>query len=493
MGRGDDVSGGLGRRGPRQPFGRFDGPGRPRRDGFYPTKGRGHGQQGEAVFPDLLDRLSRTENWSSWRRGQELALTALAPGRAQVQPLEVLALPAWRPQDGFKVKSAIAVRWGSTSSPDGCWTTVIKPRGTEIAADPIKEHAQRDRIATTPDGTTIPLLVVGVSGCWDSRVMATGSGLIGELIEDSGLSSTTVAEEDDDALLLLCIGIDPVSQTMTFDASRAWRRQRTASGGRVLKQVEPPVSPRFRVGRHLCQSTVVSCNCPAHIGLEYGRLNRRPGGASSYPQFSSVGRRVDPNDPLDVLLNEAGNPESDSSLDGAARRFRPVAWQRLPGDECKHCHAARHLLGCPLAEPDPMTAALSGLKPLLPEETVALMDLAQPGYRERLAREQAAGSAWRDLAGMMTSGSAGDAFSITVERLALQSSQLDGVLGAEVFRNRFLRQQVGEDFRAAEDAVTGDVFVGDLSRRYSFPYGEDGLILDTPFVLTGGAEPAWLA
>lgn len=468
--------------------------------GIYPRKGKGHRQQGEAAFPDLLRHWNQQSKWWSWRRGMELAFTALNRDTSQFQPITVTDLPAFTPQEGFRGATGMAIGWPSRLSPEGRWTTVIKPRGTEIAPVPIGETAQFEVSATTDAGEAIPLLVVQLPGCWQPGALAAGSGLIGELIEDSAVSATTLAADPADGLALLCVAVYQDDGLLVFDASRSWQRQRRADGSLVLREIslaagDPPL--RFRPGRHLTQATTISCNCPAHLGVAYGDL--RPttalGTQGLYPQRAPGGAsdlQLPLRDALDVILRQAPEPRPADPLEGAARRFALLDWRRLPDECCKHCHAARFALGCPVAEPSDLAAVIGGgaeaeAREVLPDEEYrpALLD---ERFFSRLQQQAFDENAWRGLASTITTGAVGDAWTVTVERIALPPNQIDGTFPNNC-APRFSVQQLKAEPQAAEDALRGDVWAGRLSQAYSYPYLGPGELLDQPFYLPASEPP----
>jgi len=499
FGSGGRVDGGLGRA--RRPD-RFD-VGSRAASGIYPRKGSGQGQTGEAAFPDLLRTWNQRASWSSWRRGLELAFNSLVGDTSQYQSIEVLSLPAFTPQQGFAARRGLAVGFPSRLSPEGRWTAVIKPRGTEIAPVPIGANAQFETVATTDAGEAVPLLVVQLPGCWQPGALAAGSSLIGELVEDSAISAAALDPDPADGLALLCVAVYQDDGLMVFDASRGWQRQRQADGTLVLREVsrgpeDPPL--RFRSGRHLTQSTVVSCNCPAHLGLAYGRLRpdtplgrqglfpqRGPGGASDL--------QLPLRDALDLILRQQPEVRPADPLEGAARRFALLDWRRLPEESCKHCHAVRFALGCPTAEPSDVLAVVGGDTPMGLGEVLPLEErsapLAAPGFVERLARQAFEENAWRGLASTITTGAVGDAWTVTVEPIALPPNQIDGTFPGNC-APRFSQQQLSAEARAAEAAVRGDVWAGRLSQAYSYPYLGPGELLDQPFYLPVREPPLLL-
>jgi hypothetical protein len=491
-----------------QGFSRFSRPdrldvGSAQPSGVYPRKGRGYGQIGEAAYPDLFRHWNQQGRWASWRRGMELAFTQLNRDTSQFQSIEVLSLPEFSPQDGFIARRSLAIGFPSRLSPEGRWTTVIKPRGTEIAPVPIGANAQFDVTATSDDGQVAPLLVVQLPGCWQPGALAAGSGLIGELVEDSAISATALDPDPSDGIALLCVAVYQDDGLMVFDGSQFWQRQRQRDGSLLLRHIiqtpeDPPL--RFRVGRHLTQSTVVSCNCPAHLGVAYGRL--RPdtplGSQGLFPQRGPGGAsdlQLPLRDAIDAILRQEPEKRPVDAMEGAARRFALLDWRRLPEEACKHCHAARFALGAPTAEPSDVPVMLGSDAPLPSGELLPYEEfnapLASAGFIERLNRQAFDAEAWKGLASTITTGAVGDAWTVTVERIGLPPNQIDGTFPGNC-APRFSQQQLTAEPQAAEDSLLGDVWAGRLTQAYSYPYLAPGELLDQPFYLPS-AEPPLLA
>lgn len=462
--------------------------------GIYPRKGKGWGQQGESTFPDLLRHYNQNQRWTSWRRGLEIAFNSLVDDTSQYQAVEVLRLPAFSPQDGFRATRAVLVGFPSRSSPEGRWTVAVNPRGSEIAPVPISATSQSHVTATTDDGEPVPLLVVQLPGCWQPGALAAGSALIGELVEDSAISASELADDPADGIAMLCVAVYQDDGLMVFDASRYWQRRRRADNTLVLEEVvigRGDPQPQFRVSRHLTQSTVVSCNCPSHLGVEYGRLRDdvAPGGQGLFPQRGGEGAssvELPLRDALDAIVRQAPEQRPADPLEGAARRFALLDWRRLPQECCKHCHAVRFSLGCPVSEPADVPAVIGGasemgIGSLLPLEERSA-PLAAPRFVEQLRRQVFDENAWRGLASTITTGAVGDAWSVTPETVALPPNQIDGTF-PENCAPRFSQQQLLPDPTAAEGSLRGDVWAGRLSQQYSFPYEAPGQLLEQPFYL----------
>lgn len=473
-----------------------------RRSGIYPRKGSGHGQIGEAQHLDLLRKWNAASDWSRWRRGMELAYRELASGNDQFQPVEVLHQRAFRPAAGLQVSSAMLVGFRSRASPDGRWTCAIKPRGVEIALRPITADCQSDLTFITAAEEELPLLVVTLPGLFFGGRPDSADPLIGELIEDTGISADDVIDEHDEATILMCVAVYEDEGLMAFDATRRWRRERQANGRSVLREVaigrdDPP--PRFRVGRHLCQSTVISCNCPDHLGVEYGRLlgDRNLGVQALYPLQMPGGQLV--SRPLSALTDRVfrAAPEQRplQPLEGVARRFTLLGWQRPPAPCCKHVHAVRFALGCPIAEPDDIPAVIDTTAQmadgLMPYESMA--PLAQRGLIEQLERRMLFDEAVRGLASTVSAGAVGDAFGVTIEKVGVAPVQTGTpVRRAVVGDPRFAQQWATERPEQVADALLGDVWVGRLTAQWSFPFLGAGELADQPFFLPSQVPPQLL-
>ena len=464
--------------------------------GFYPRKGRGAGQAGESAFPDLLAKWNKDQSWTGWRRGMELAFQELTFDSDRLQPVEVLRLPAFQPQAGFQSATGLLVAFPSPLSPEGQWTVAVKPRGTERSPVAIGANAQRDAVATTAGGERLNFLVVELPGALEGGVLEAGSALIGELVEDSADADGLVDEADEEALILMCVAVYPADSVLVFDADRRWRRRRNEAGRTVLVEEPLQARPRFRVGRHLTQSTVVSCNCPSHLGVEYGRLREdaQPGTQALFPQRLSGGGGatvLPERDAVDVFLRNAAPAGGGNDADGVARRFALLDWRREPGQCCKHCHAVRFGLGVPVAEPSDLPLvigdSLSSARGIGPMEDV-MGYLGSPRALERLERGMRISASYRQLGSTITTGAIGDAWGVTVEPVALQPSQVEGALG-ELPALRFSQQQLAADPTQAETALRGDVWAGRLTQGYSYAFDGHGRLLDQPFYLPAAALP----
>jgi hypothetical protein len=453
--------------------------------GVFPRKGKGWGVAGEATYPDILNEWDRKQGWTPWRQGMTLAFNDLLQDTQQFQPVQVLSRPAWVPQEGWTYRPALTVGFPSRTSPEGRWTVTLKPRGTDISVFPLDGNAQK-QLLLEDAGLGVPILQVEVGATWGEGALSSASSLVGELVEDSAPSRLTIDPEDDEAVILLCVGVYPEDGLMLFDASQVWRRVLQPNGRRVLtrrlqKQGDPPL--QFRQGRHLVQSTTLSCNCPAYLGLEYARLRpgSRLGGQELFPQRgpSQDGFRREGQDGLGTLL-AAGQPEvrAVDPLEGVARRFATLNWQRVPEQACKHIHAVRFALGCPIEEPDEYLSLASdywsGLQGMgSMEELIA--PLASARFVDQLRRRLFNEEAFRGLSSTISSGSIGDAHGIVPGRLVLDPRQVKSSLPSEedASRLRFNEQAAISDPLAAEETVQGDLWVGrgteTASRIYEAP------------------------
>lgn len=480
-----------------QPKGQFGKPdrfdvGRIGPGGVYPRKGSGHGEVGEAAFPDLFEHWNRTMSWSAWRAGLDLSLSGLYTNTNQYQAFEVLRVPPFSPF-GLDPAPVLGVAFPSVQSPEGRWTVTIKPRGTEVSDFSVSDTWQLSETSIDlelgnpygyPPGTY--RLLVGANpdnpgnpGV-DLQAPTLASSLVGELIEDSVISASplVVADEDDEAVILLCVAVYSQSRTMVFDGSRYWKRERQENGTTILRMYpigpKDPI-PRFREGRYLTQITSYSCNCPKFLQMAYGdfRGQKIKQMQAMFPQLSGQA------------------PQDNTPLEGVGRRFREMYWARIPHHGCKHIHAARFAVGNPCAEPGDLPVLIgdywNALHALSPYENVG-PPLMSDQFFDALNQRALHDSAYRSLGSTITTGSMADVCSVTMEAIAVQPNQaIDGA--SLLFRNssdlanslRFTMQHFPEDPKAAESAVLGDVWAGRLTQQYSYPYVAPGEIADTPF------------
>jgi hypothetical protein len=248
------------------------------------------------------------------------------------------------------------------------------------------------------------------------------------------------------------------------------------------------------------QSTVISCNCPSHLGVEYGKLLGGPmlGSQAFYPQTMPGAALLER--PLqsatDRSFRAAAEQRTLDPLEGVARRFQLLGWERPPSPCCKHVHAVRFALGCPMAEPNDM--------PIVIDNPWSMRDgfdpweghgapLASPRFKEELMQRAFFDDAVRGLASTITTGAIGDAFGITVEKTGLAPVQVgDPVRRAAIGDPRFCQQWTTVDPRQAETAVLGDVYAGRLTNRWSYPYSGGGELVDQPFFLPAQGVPLLL-
>lgn len=323
--------------------------GRPALGGVYPRKGKGYGAQGEAAYPDVLDHWDRLAGWQSWRKGLGLAVGQLLGGAERWSAVEALHRRSFSETEDWTVSSLLLAGFTSSQSPEGRWTVTVKPRGTEISTTPVGSQQREFWVYLPPETGQPPLRLLEVKGASpenpDGPLFA--QTLIGEVVEDSALDSSRLAEDQADGLGLLCVGVFQSPNVAYFDATKKWYRSYTNEGRLVTRMEAIPFNkpiPYFRPERHLTQALTLSCNCPSYSGLEYARLNARErlGGQNLFPQTAPSGTAAPHRDPGE------GNPE------GVRRRFSAMPWDRLPGRECKHCHAARWAIGAPMEEPTDM-------------------------------------------------------------------------------------------------------------------------------------------
>ena len=470
---------------------RFD-HGLKRPSGFYPV---GRAQRlGEPVYPSVLERWDKEQGWTSWRSGMTLAFTQLFNSTSQYLPARVLRYGGLVDQGGYTANPALLVAFPSRTSPEGRWTVCVRPRGSDITGEALGEAVQREVFYGVDGSIPLRLLEVDISRTWRPGTKAAASSLIGELVEDSAISASAVLEQDDEALILLCVAAYPEEGRLVFDGSRRWRRVLQANGRRVLREekVSPrdPL-PRFRAERHLCQSLALSCNCPAFLGVEYARLRHGAllGSQALFPARgpeSGVSGQVLPPDLATMLLTPPAAPSRGvDGLEGVARRFFRLNWQRLPSAACKHVHAVRFAIGCPIEEPSEyVTLASDYWDGLRGQGTIDELQapLALDRFVNGLNRTAQLDQAWGELSSTMAAGSIGDAFGVVPGRLEVLAAQTLSTLapGAEPVV-RFNEEWATAEPRAAEEAVAGDVWVGRGTGAVALPYIAAGEVLDEPF------------
>lgn len=455
---GKSLSGGIGR---RSGLNR----GKPDPGGVFPSKGKGWGIQGETALPDILSHWDRVTRWQSWRRGMQLAFGSQVGQTVATDGLDVLVRPAFKPDRGFEYRSVALMRFASSSAPSGVWTTTIMPRGLNTAPLPLQAGMQRHETRIhASTGETLPVLVVDGGANWQTTLQAT-SGLVGELITDTatGLGSLAPAE---DGISMLCLQVDPSHGQMVLDASRYWRYEITDAGRRVLVEhrVQPgEAPPQFRIGRHLCQALTISCNCPSHLGVEHARL--RSGALGTQALFPQQGGQN--------VLDVGGKAGSDMA-EGVKRRFAALQWARIPGEECKHCHATRFMLNAALPEPTDMLSPAAdywqqgaGFDQL--EEIGNVFDdraMAVMAQRSMLLR-----NAWDGLDQTLLASSVGDALTVMPTRVSHDppleeaTAPMMELLMHQSFRlpgnpPRFNEMHFSVHYQEDDDAIRGDWWIG---------------------------------
>lgn len=493
--------------GAQQRLGQFGRPDRfdvrPRPDtGVYPRKGRGLGVAGEAAFPDLLAQADRTSGYQAWRLGMKLAFNGLVRDARQYLPVQVMDRPAFAPQEGWRYRDALLVVFPSRGSPDGRWTVAVKPKGADISPLPLADNSQKEVVTAAEDGRTLRLLQVDVGATWGKDSLLVASSLIGELVEDTGLDPAN-ADDENEAVILLCVGVYPEQGVMLFDGTQLWWRERLASGRRILRRRDIAANeavPQFRSGRHLCSSTALSCNCPQSLGIEYARLRpgERLGGQGLFPTRGPEGESAmrAPHNLAEEILGMPPPPvRQDDPLEGVARRFFSLSWQRTPEVACKHCHAVRFAMGCPIEEPsDYMTLASDywdGMKAMAGIEELQA-PLSSPRFLRELRRTLLNEDAFAGLSSTMTSGCVGDVYGVTPGRLVLDPRQVNAIAISDEtssFR-RFNEQLATTEPQQGESAVLGDLWLGRGTQSDSHLYELPGVVMDEPFYTNGTAATA---
>jgi hypothetical protein len=420
-----NLSGNIGR---RPVADRFD-IGRPFSSSVYPRKGKGYGIQGEAAYPDLLDHWDRLASWQSWRKGMSLARTQLIGAAERWSAIEVLHRDSYAVSPTWRTSQLLLAGFTSDQSPEGRWTVAIQPRGTEITARPIGRQ-QSEAWYTFPDQPELPplrmLRIDFKATPTSAAVLHFNRMLIGEVLEDSAISAKDLAEDPADGIGLLCIAVHEREGLVYFDATRCWRRERTADGRLITREISIPADaplPTFRPERHLTQTLTVSCNCPSHLGLEFVRLRsgEQLGGQNLFPQRAPSG------------LSGPRRAPGEGTPEGVRRRFAELPWDRIPGRECKHCHAVRWALGCPMAEPTDMPSPDSTYWREL-SVMAELEDMAgpmnQPWFLDRLRENLLDEQALSMLDATLLAACVGDAVGIVPQRVPLIPVQLAAAGGS---------------------------------------------------------------
>ena len=491
--RGDrigNISGNLaGNIGRRPGADRFD-VGRPFSGSVYPRKGKGLGVQGEAAYPDLLDHWDRLASWQSWRKGMTLARSQLIGAAERWGAVEVLCRDTFTPALQWERRSLLLAGFTAPNSPEGRWTVAVQPRGTVITATAIGAN-QSEVFYPLPDGSgRLRLLRLDSSANkgWDLSRHS-----IGELFEDTAIGAGALADDPTDGIALLCMAVDEAKGLAWFDASRLWRRVRSADGRLTLIEEAVPAAaplPRFRADRHLTQSLTLSCNCPSHLGLEFVRLRADSslGAQGLFPQRAPSG------------LGGPQRSSGDGNPEGVRRRFATLPWQRIPGQECKHCHAVRWALGAPMAEPTDMPSPDSTY--WREREAMAVLEgihgpMTAPWFvdhlRENLLDEQAL--SMLDIT--LLAACVGDAVGVVPQRVPLAAVQLqrggaavlaplagpfqlpDTPLPAPLAIGGVLRmneQHPTERYQDDQDALFGDWWVGRGSAFNALAFTGPGMV-----------------
>ena len=462
----------------------------------YPRKGKGWGVQGEAAYPDLLDRWDREAQWQSWRKGMALARSQLIGAAERWSALEVLHRDSYAATPTWRHSKLLLAGFSSPLSPEGRWTVAIQPRGTEITRQPVGSNQKEFwyHFPDEPERPPLRLLQVSVN-----RPTLTGGGLplhfnrmlIGEVLEDSATTFRHLAADPADGIGLLCVAVHEAQGAIYFDASRYWQRERTADGRLVLREVAVPADaplPTFRQERHLTQTLTISCNCPSHTGLEFAKLlpGQLLGGQNLFPQRSPSG------------LSGPKRSSADGTPEGVRRRFALLPWERIPGKECKHCAAVRWALGCPMAEPTDMPSPDSdywrdlAVMAQIEEGQGAMND---PQFLERLQANLLDEQAFSMLDITLLATCVGDAVGIVPQRVPLIPVQLAGAGGGTPFGGiaafagplalqpradlaalRLNEQHQSEDPATDVDAIFGDWWVGRGTSGVAFGLNGPGLV-----------------
>jgi len=454
--RGDNLGAGLGRK-PRPD--RFD-LGIPFEGSVYPRKGKGLGVQGEAAYLDVLAKWDKDGHWQSWRKGMALAHSQLVGAAERFTAVLVEHRDSYATTAQWRTSTLLLAGFTSRESPEGRWTVAIQPRGTEITAKPVGSK-QREFWYRFDDGRP-PLRLLEL----DFRVTTRSAAvplhlnrmLIGEVVEDTAIDAQRLEDDLTAGIGLLCVAVHEADGKAYFDASRYWRRERTGDGRLITREVvvapEDPL-PMFRPERHLTQTTTVSCNCPAHLGLSFARLHSGPrlGSQDLFPQRAPSGLGGP------QRASNEGNPE------GVRRRFRTLEWYRIPGQECKHCHAVRWALGAPMAEPSDMQSLASDYwNDMKVMSRIEEMDapMSDERFLEELRLSLLTEQAFSQLDVTLLAACVGDCVGIAPQRVELAPVQLLGARAARAATGvlRQNEQHATEDPRDDSDAVFGDWWVG---------------------------------
>lgn len=452
--------------------------------GVFPTKGKGAGIAGEAAFPDLLSNWDRKAQWQQWRRGVQLAFSEQSAQVTLLQ-VQVLARPAFTPDNAFISQSTLVLQFPSETSPDGVWSVTVRPRGQEIS--PTLPSGQSEEFFYNPyNNTKTRVMRVEGVGAWGTGSGVAATSLIGELIEDTvGKSGRLLAPDEGHALMVL--SVDTKNNYLLCDATRQWRYQQQDNGAYLLREL--PIGPDdplpvFGNGRRLTQSMTLSCSCPAQQGAQFFRLGRdlRIGVQGAFPQ---QGGQYPPS---------GKDSDSGDTPEGVSRIFRDIEWMRDPGVECKHCVAARWLLRAPTTEPTDMPSPAAGNwgKGELVEqmETVDPM-LARGRLEMHNEKTLLDATAWSNLSVTLVAAAAGDAYTVmptpqqvrpfvplftTDSRLLLMHKNVEDEQG------RFNEMHWSPDPTTEDRALRGDWWVGRGLERAVYPYESSHVVSDVPAI-----------
>ncbi len=438
--------------------------------GTYPRKGSGWAVQGEASYPDLLDQLDRRSTWQAWRKGMSLARTQLIGAAERWSALLVMHRDAYAPMPEWKQSPVLIVGFTSRTAPEGRWTVTVKPRGTEITSQPIgaQQEEMWHALSDAPNAPLQRLLEVSFANVPmvnpAGHALSFNRMLIGEVLEDTAIDSTTVHEDPTDGIGLLCVGVHEERKTVWFDASRYWKRVRLEDGRLVLRQIkvaDDEPAPTFRHTRHLTQALTLSCNCPQHCGMEFLRLRggQRLGGQHLFPQNAPSA-----SESSEVPTADGPNPE------GVRRLFQELSWARVPGIECKHVAAVRWALGVPLEEPGDMPSPDSDywrdLAVMATIEDVA-SPLSTAQFVERLRRNILEERTFSGLDATLMAASVGDCMGVIPQRVAVGAYQMEAAVMppgspdyGDMGQMRLNQQHLSQHPERDMGAMFGDWWVG---------------------------------
>jgi hypothetical protein len=369
----------------------------------------------------------------------------------------------------------------SRESPEGRWKVEIQPRGTEITALPVGSNQKEFWYRFPDDPTRAPLRLLEV----DFKAASLGQSvslninrmLIGEVVEDTATGPRQLEEDPTAGIGLLCVAVHEASGKAYFDASRFWRRERTDDGRLVTREVtvspQEPI-PMFRAERHLSQTTTVSCNCPSHLGLSFTKLLSGPplGSQDLFPQRAPSG---------------LGGPQrvpGEGSPEGLRRRFRTLPWDRIPGEECKHCHAVRWALGAPMAEPADMQSLASDYwNDLKVMARVEQMDapMRDPRFLDDLRLSLLNEQAFSQLDVSLLAASVGDCVGVTPQRVEFIADQLQGTAQPPAAQPPAALPPAAAPFTAVPQAAGPRAAMGVLRQNEQHPTRDPSEDVDAVF------------